>query len=717
MRLCWIFFYISLLTTTFAGAEVKKDKADATPPKDLMPLFQQVLTELEANYVEETNKEKLMEAAIGGMLSSLDPHSNYVNPKDFISMQESTEGEIIGIGMEFFQENGIIKVVAPIEDNPAAIAGVKAGDYIFKINGEPVLGMSTDEAMKKLRGGAVGSEVSVHIYRPGKDPFELKIKRNKITIKTVKSRLEGQVGYIRITSFMNKKTTDMVKEAIDSFKKTAKDGLQGIVIDLRNNAGGQIEQAVGLCSLFIDNVEVVSTRGRGSYEVRHYMTNSGLYVDPKLPVVVLINGGSASASEIIAGALQDHKRAIIMGTKSFGKASVQIFKPVMNDRAIKYTIARYYTPLGRSIQAQGIEPDILVDYMKFEKISDEGRFREKDYKGALKADPGLTEILKDKDKDKEKTEIKAEEKSPEEQDYPLIRALELVRSLAIYKNILSSHPTQVNQEKPVTKDIPKTPAQESKQEPKQESKPEPLVIDVEWKKYITPFENTEKKPTLSIILSSLGMKKELAEKAIHETPKNITLAFNPHSPELKDLCKKSRVKEHEILISLPLEPDNYPKEDPGPKTLLTRQSDEENLNRLNWALTQGESYLGLLNTNGLRFSSIEKSIALLSKTLIEKKIPYIDGTPTNTSKPFLEKGDLPYTIVDEQILDNASQDDVSNSFKKVIALSKANGHATIIVPPNPFVLKKLIEIEEDLKGAGIIVAPLSYVLLNPKEKK
>ena len=707
-------FFCTLIFFTSIGIFGQEKKPDA-PTKDLMPLFQQVLSEIEANYVEETSKEKLMEAAISGILSSLDPHCAYVNPKDFIEFNERAKGEIIGIGMEFIQENGIIKVIAPVEDAPAAVAGLKSGDYIFKINGEAVLGMTTDEAIKKLRGGGIGSEVTVSIYRPGKDPFDLKIKRDVIKVKTVKYRLEDEVGYIRISSFMSEKTTDMVKEAIDSFKKILGHKLKGIVLDLRNNAGGQIEQAVGLCNIFLDNAEIVSTRGRGAHkDVQHYMAEAGQYVDPKLPVVVLINGGSASASEIVAGALQDNKRAIIMGTKSFGKASVQTLKPVMGDRGIKYTIGRYYTPLGRSIQAQGITPDIIVDYMKFEKISDEGRFREKDYKGALKADPGLSEILQEKKKtetlkDNKTQEVKSTDKNPEDQDYQLLRSIELIKSLSIYSAVLAL--PNISQEKVLSgTDVTKMMTHRIEEA----TKSSPISENLEWKKYITPFVTDVNKPILTVILNSLGMKEELTKKAILETTKNIVLAFSPYSPNLKNLCKQARESKHEILLSLFLEPNNYPQENPGPKTLLTRQTDIENLNRLNWVLDQGEQYLGLINTNGDSFSEKEKSMGLLGNTLKGKKIPYVDGTPTNFSQTAFRNTQSPYGVIDEKIHEAASQEEIEKSFANVMALAKKNGSSIILVPPTPSIFRKLIDLEMVLNNAGIELAPISYTFLNQK---
>lgn len=479
VRFLFAFAVIAFSSILFCTDKVKDKTEKPETSEDLMPLFQKVLHDLENEYVEDVSKEKLIEAAISGMLASLDPHSSYFNPKAVQEFKESAKGQIVGIGMEVTQENGLIKVIAPIEDAPAAIAGIQAGDYIFKIDGESILGMTLDESVKKLRGGAVGSLVNVHIYRPQKDPFELKVKRAIIKVKTVKSRMIDNVGYVRITSFMSEQTTEMVKEALDSFKKTGK--YTGLILDLRNNAGGQIEQAVGLCNLFLDEAEVVSTKGRGANKIEHFMSTAGQYVDPNIKLIVLINGGSASASEIVAGALQDHKRAIVMGTKSFGKASVQLFKPI-GPRAVKYTIARYYTPLGRSIQAQGIEPDIKVEMMKFETVSDELRFREKDYKGSLKPDAGLQEVLKDEKKDKNSKE--KEEKKSDDQDYQLLRAVELVKSL-----IITDAMSQKKSDKSM---IDKA----DKKDAGTKSEKSASLDAPNYQKYACAFSNPDKKPTV-----------------------------------------------------------------------------------------------------------------------------------------------------------------------------------------------------------------------------
>ena len=525
MRFLFAFAAIAFSSISFCADKVKDNTEAPSTNEDLMPLFQKVLHDLESEYVEDVSKEKLIEAAISGMLASLDPHSSYFNPKAVQEFKESAKGQIIGIGMEVTQENGLIKVIAPIEDAPAAVAGIQAGDYIFKIDGESILGMTLDEAVKKLRGGAVGSLVNAHIYRPQKDPFELKVKRAIIKVKTVKSRMIDNVGYVRITSFMSEKTTEMVKEALDSFKKIGK--YAGLILDLRNNAGGQIEQAVGLCNFFLDGVEVVSTKGRDANKIEHFMSTSGQYIDPSIKLLVLINGGSASASEIVAGALQDHKRAIVMGTKSFGKASVQLFKPI-GSRAVKYTIARYYTPLGRSIQAQGIEPDIKVEMMKFETVSDELRFREKDYKGSLKPDAGLQEVLKDEKKDKDSKE--KEEKKSDEQDYQLLRAVELIKSLIITDGM--------SQKKPDKSVLDKTDKKDT--EPKNEKSASLDISNCE--KYASVFSNPDKKPTVSIVIANLGLKQDVALSAINETPSFVTLSFDPCSKKVVELEKTLAAK-------------------------------------------------------------------------------------------------------------------------------------------------------------------------------
>ena len=326
-----------------------------------LDLFGDVFDRVRSDYVEKPDEEKLVEAAINGMLQSLDPHSSYLNPKSFKDMQVQTRGEFGGLGIEVTMENGVVKVVSPIDDTPAARAGIMAGDLIVKIDGKPVRGMTLGQAVEKMRG-KVGTPITVTIVRKGvKEPFDVKIIRDIIRIRSVKHSIEGgDLGYIRITSF-NEQTQPGLEKAIADIKKKLGDKVKGYIIDLRNNPGGLLDQAILVADSFLERGEIVSTRGRNPAESQRYNARPGDLTDGK-PVVVLINGGSASASEIVAGALQDHKRATIIGTRSFGKGSVQTIIPLgPRGGAIRLTTARYYTPKGRSIQAKGIVPDYVVE--------------------------------------------------------------------------------------------------------------------------------------------------------------------------------------------------------------------------------------------------------------------------------------------------------------------------------------------------------------------
>ncbi|MCK0206543.1 S41 family peptidase [Starkeya koreensis] len=321
-------------------------------------LFGDVFERVRADYVEKPDDAKLVEAAINGMLSSLDPHSTYMDAKDFRDMQVQTRGQFGGLGIEVTMEDGLVKVVAPIDDTPAAKAGVQAGDLIAKLDGEEVKGLTLNQAVDKMRG-AVATPIKLTIIRKGQDkPLELTLTRDIINIKSVRSRVEADdIGYIRITSF-SEQTGDNLKKAIaDLTKQIGEDKLKGFIVDLRNNPGGLLDQAIDVSDAFLDRGEIVSTRGRNAEETERRNARPGDLAKGK-PVIVLVNGGSASASEIVAGALQDHKRATILGSLSFGKGSVQTVIPVSGNAAIKLTTARYYTPSGRSIQAKGIEPDI-----------------------------------------------------------------------------------------------------------------------------------------------------------------------------------------------------------------------------------------------------------------------------------------------------------------------------------------------------------------------
>ena len=322
-------------------------------------LFGDVFERVRADYVEVPDDNDLIESAINGMLSSLDPHSSYMSPKNFKDMQVQTSGKFGGLGIEVTMEEGVIKVVSPIDDTPAAKAGILANDLITAIDGETAQGMTLNQAVDKMRG-AINTPITLTIERKGVDkPFDVKLVRAEITIQSVKSREEGQVGYIRISSF-NEQTFDGLKAAIDKIQKDiGRDKVKGYVIDLRNNPGGLLDQAIAVSDAFLDRGEVVSTRGRHADETQRYNAHSGDLAAGK-PVIILVNGGSASASEIVAGALQDQRRATIIGTRSFGKGSVQTIIPLGANGALRLTTARYYTPSGRSIQAKGIEPDIEV---------------------------------------------------------------------------------------------------------------------------------------------------------------------------------------------------------------------------------------------------------------------------------------------------------------------------------------------------------------------
>jgi carboxyl-terminal processing protease len=327
-------------------------------------LFGDVFEKVRSNYVDDVADDTLIEGAINGMLTSLDPHSNYLNSKNFSDMKVQTRGEFGGLGIEVSMENGLIKVVSPIDDTPAARAGLKPGDLITQLDGSPVQGMTLPEAVEKMRG-PINSEVTLRIRRSGKDPFDVKLTRATIKIQSVRSHLEGDsIGYIRITSF-NEQTDVGLENAMKNLKQQAGNKLAGIVLDLRNNPGGLLDQAVAVSDAFLDKGEIVSTRGRRADDAQRYNAHPG-DISGGLPMVVLINSGSASASEIVAGALQDHHRAILLGTRSFGKGSVQTIIPLPGHGAMRLTTARYYTPSGRSIQAKGIDPDIVVEAAKIE---------------------------------------------------------------------------------------------------------------------------------------------------------------------------------------------------------------------------------------------------------------------------------------------------------------------------------------------------------------
>ena len=350
-----------------------------------LELFGDVFERVRKDYVEEVSDQELLENAINGMLTSLDPHSGYLPAKGFQEMQEQTKGEFGGLGIEVTMEGGFVKVVSPIDDTPAARAGVQPGDFIVAIDGKPVLGLSLNEAVDKMRGAADTSLV-VTIRRQGVDPFDLKMTRAVVKMIPVRHRVEGDVGYIRITGF-NEQTQSSLEAAIKDLKAKLGPKLKGYVVDLRNNPGGLLDQAVSVSDTFLDKGEIVSTRTRRPEDTQRFNAKPGDLADGK-PLVVIINDGSASASEIVAGALQDHGRAILLGTMSFGKGSVQTLIPLgRGGSAMRLTTARYYTPSGRSIQALGITPDIEVQQAQVTRTANGGfRRAEADLRGALRND-------------------------------------------------------------------------------------------------------------------------------------------------------------------------------------------------------------------------------------------------------------------------------------------------------------------------------------------
>ncbi len=377
---------VTAAALVFLGAGVATVTAQSSNSSETyrqLNLFGDVFERVRAEYVEPVTDEQLIESAINGMLTALDPHSSYLNKKSFQDMQVQTRGEFGGLGIEVTMENGLVKVVSPIDDTPAFRAGLQPGDYIVQLNGEAVMGLSLNDAVEKMRG-PVGSELKVTIRRgDAGDPFEVSLTRASIKVQSVRFRTEGDIGYVRITSF-NEQTQSGLEKAIGAIQQQIGDKLKGYVLDLRNNPGGLLDQAVSVSDTFLDKGEIVSTRGRKSEEGTRFNAKPG-DLTKGLPLVVLINGGSASASEIVAGALQDHKRAIIMGTQSFGKGSVQTIIPLPGHGAMRLTTARYYTPSGRSIQQLGITPDIEVHVAKVEDLdTNAARRREADLKGALR---------------------------------------------------------------------------------------------------------------------------------------------------------------------------------------------------------------------------------------------------------------------------------------------------------------------------------------------
>lgn len=418
----------------------------------LLKLFGDVFERVRAEYVEPVKDEELVEAAISGMLTHLDPHSAYMNANEYRDMRVQTRGEFGGLGIEVTMENNAVKVISPIDDTPASRAGVQAGDLIVELDEKTVMGMSLQDAVNKMRGPA-GTSIKLTIVRTGSaEPIRVTLTRAVIRVESVKSRVEGNVGYLRITSFTDR-TQDGLDHAIADIKKQLGAKLEGWVLDLRNNPGGLLDQAVSVSDTFLESGEIVSTRARDPDESRRFNATAGDEADGK-PVVVLINAGSASASEIVSGALQDHHRAIILGTKSFGKGSVQTVLSLGNYGGMRLTTARYYTPSGRSIQGDGITPDIEVLPAKVETVAERGlSIREADLQGALNNDthpqaappapeatPAPTPAPTPDSSNKTPAGTPAADAKPAPQDYQLTRALDLIHGLALYNRVSGTSP-------------------------------------------------------------------------------------------------------------------------------------------------------------------------------------------------------------------------------------------------------------------------------------
>ena len=391
-------------------------------------LFGDIFQRVRESYIDEVNEKDLVEAAINGMLTSLDPHSSYLNNDNFSDMQVQTKGKFGGLGIEITMENGVIKIVSPIDDTPAAKAGLQPEDLIIAVNDKPIRGMTLSDAVDKLRG-EVGSKVTITVKRGTLEPFDVTVKRDTIKIRSVRAKMFDGIGYLRVTTFSEQTTSGLTKEIDEMFREHG-DKLQGFVLDLRNNPGGLLSEAISVSDAFLEQGEIVSTRGRSEENASRAYARPG-DIAKGLPVVVLINSGSASASEIVAGALKDHRRAVLLGTRSFGKGSVQSVIPLSGNSAIRLTTARYYTPSGVSIQAKGITPDIEVALARIEKLEG-GITREEDLKGALdngkKIDEGNTQ------QNAGDKSVKPSKTDQSKVDYQLARALDLIRGVSIFKN-------------------------------------------------------------------------------------------------------------------------------------------------------------------------------------------------------------------------------------------------------------------------------------------
>ena len=417
--------------TQMAGPLFAQEKSSQDNVYQQLDLFGSIFDRIRAEYVEEVDASDLIEAAINGMLTSLDPHSSYLSPDDAADMRTQTRGEFGGLGIEVTQEEGFVKVVSPIDDTPADAAGIEAGDFITHVDGESVLGLTLNEAVDRMRG-PVGSEIIITVVREGEtEPFDVSIIRDTIQLTAARARSEGETVVLRVTTF-NDNTYDNMADGLAEQIEAAGgiDNINGVVLDLRNNPGGLLDQAIRVSDAFLDKGEIVSTRGRDPNDGERFNANSGDLIDGK-PIVVLINGGSASASEIVAGALQDHRRAIVVGTKSFGKGSVQTVMPLRGSGAMRLTTARYYTPSGRSIQNLGVSPDIIVKQPRRSVEPDDEEDRptrsEADLRGSLSNDSLSEDEIRQIEEDRAKAEESAKLR---DEDYQLAYAIDILKGLS-----------------------------------------------------------------------------------------------------------------------------------------------------------------------------------------------------------------------------------------------------------------------------------------------
>ena len=421
-----------LATTQIAGPLIAQEADRNTSVYEQLDLFGDIFERIRAQYVEEVDSAKLIEAAINGMLTSLDPHSSYLSPDDADDMRVQTRGEFGGLGIEVTQQDGWVKVVSPMDGTPADAAGIQSGDLITAVDGESLMGFTLDEAVDLMRG-PVGSEIVITVVREGvSEPFDVSIIRDTIKLTAVRVRQEGDSIVLRITTFNDQTMANLSDGLAKQIEEAGGiDKVNGIIVDLRNNPGGLLNQAVFVADAFLEEGEIVSTRGRNPQDGERFNATAG-DLTSGLPIVVLINGGSASASEIVAGALQDHRRAIVIGTKSFGKGSVQTVMPLRGDGAMRLTTARYYTPSGRSIQALGIQPDIIVQqpvaHPGDEAETTTSQFRsEADLKGSLNNDSLTEDEIRQIEEDRARAEATA---ALREEDYQLAYAIDILKGLS-----------------------------------------------------------------------------------------------------------------------------------------------------------------------------------------------------------------------------------------------------------------------------------------------